>query len=134
MTTNEIEHLGMRWAAAEVRGDTDELAAMITDDFTMVGPLGFVLDREQWLGRHTSGDLVTEQLNWVDVQVRVLGATAISIGTQEQQVKHKGSAVNGKLRITHVFVRGDDGQWRIAGLHMSPVFGEPPFGQLGRPA
>lgn len=130
---NDIEELGQRWVAAEVAGDSAALEAMITDDFTMVGPLGFVLDRKQWLDRYASGDLVTEALSWTDVQVREYGTTAVSIGTQDQRVQHQGRPVNGKLRITHVFVRGDDG-WRIAGLHLSPVFGEPPFGVIGRPS
>lgn len=130
--TEEIQQLGRRWAAAEVRGDTAELDAMTTDDFTMVGPVGFVLDKAQWLARYSDG-LVTKQLNWEDVHVREYGKAAVSIGTQDQVLDVRGNPVNGKLRITHVFVQVDD-QWRIAGLQLSPIMGEPPFGMMGRPA
>lgn len=130
--TAQVEELGRRWAAAEERGDVAELEAITTDDFTMVGPLGFVLDKQQWLGRFAGG-LQVEQLDWTDVQIRDYGSSAVSIGTQEQVAEHHGTPVRGKLRCTHTYVQ-IDGTWRIAGLHLSPVMGEPPFGQLGRPA
>jgi hypothetical protein len=54
-TTTEIRELGRRWVDAELRGDADALAALSVADFTLVGPLGFVLTREQWLDRYRSG-------------------------------------------------------------------------------
>ena len=46
---NEILQLGQRWAEAEQRGDVAALEAMAVGNFTLVGPLGFVLDKGQWL-------------------------------------------------------------------------------------
>jgi hypothetical protein len=42
---------------AERSGDADELGRLLADDFILVGPLGFVLDRPQYLGSRRSGDL-----------------------------------------------------------------------------
>ena len=83
-TTDEIRQLGERWAAAEVAGDTSTLGSMITDDFRLVGPFGFVLDRQQWLDRYRSGDFSTA-LSWHDVEIREYGDAAVSIGTQTQE-------------------------------------------------
>jgi hypothetical protein len=58
ITEKQILDLGAQWADAEVRGDTAALDAMTTDDFTLVGPVGFVLDKPQWLQRYLSGGLV----------------------------------------------------------------------------
>jgi hypothetical protein len=44
--------LGRRWAQAEQDGDGAALTALTTDDFTFVGPAGFVLDRNFWANRH----------------------------------------------------------------------------------
>jgi len=53
MTTDEeIRELGRRWAAAEERGDTGVLDELAVDGFRLVGPLGFVLDKRQWLERY----------------------------------------------------------------------------------
>ncbi|WP_051790938.1 nuclear transport factor 2 family protein [Amycolatopsis jejuensis] len=122
----DITEFGQRWAAAEVAGDTDTLAGLVTDGFRLVGPLGFVLDREQWLGRYRSGALVTEQLDWRDVEVREHGDTAIAIGVHDQAATHQGNRADGTFRATHVLIRGDDG-WRLAGIHLSPMGAMPSF-------
>lgn len=44
-----IHQLHQRWAGAEQRGDTDTLATLTTDEFVLVGPLGFLLNKQQWL-------------------------------------------------------------------------------------
>jgi hypothetical protein len=53
---NEILQLGQRCAEAEQRGDIAALDAMTVGNFTLVGPLGFVLDKVRYgtasLSRH----------------------------------------------------------------------------------
>src|SRR5690349_12208583 len=102
---SEIVELGRRWAEAEVRGDVAALDALATDDFRLVGPAGFILDKQQWLERYRSGTLVTRFLRWEDVDVRVHGDAAIAIGRDTQEAEYQGNAVNGEFRVTQVAVR-----------------------------
>jgi ketosteroid isomerase-like protein len=115
-----IIDLGRRWAAAEQRGDTETLDRLATGDFTLVGPFGFVLTKEQWLDRYRSGDLVTSELDWGEITVRAYGDTAVAIGVHAQRAAHRGRPNNGKFRATHIAVR-DDGEWKLAGIHLSPI-------------
>lgn len=129
----EIFELGRRWAEAEVRGDVAALDALVTDGFRLVGPAGFVLDKQQWLDRYRTGDLVTRSLRWEDVDVRRYGAaTAVAIGRHVQEAAYQGNPVDGEFRASHVAVY-DAGQWRLAGIHIGPLGGPPPFLQKGRP-
>jgi len=121
---DEIAELGRKWAAAETAADTGALAGMVTGEFRLVGPLGFVLDREAWLDRYRSGALATRRLDWRDVEIRVHGDTAIVIGVHDQEATHLGNPADGTFRATHVLIRTSDG-WRIAGMHLSPL-GTPP--------
>jgi hypothetical protein len=107
-TRNAIRELGDRWLGAEVDADVDTLQTLVTDDFRLVGPFGFVLDKEQWLDRYRSGDFSTSRLSWDDVDIRDYGEAAISIGTQNQEAAYQGRPSNGAFRITHVFVRRGD--------------------------
>jgi ketosteroid isomerase-like protein len=117
----QIGDLGRRWAAAEQQGDTATLEGLITGDFRLVGPLGFVLDRQGWLRRYaTGGGLVTTKLAWTDTDTRVHGDTAITIGVQTQQASYQGNPSNGTFRVTQIALRTPDG-WRLAGLHLSPM-------------
>jgi ketosteroid isomerase-like protein len=120
MTHDQIRELGRRWADAEERGDADALSALTVEDFTLVGPLGFVLDKQQWLDRYRSGDFVTHSLQWDDVSVRDYGTAAIAIGRQTQRAAYRGAASDGQFRITHVAVRTGDA-WLLAGIHLSPI-------------
>lgn len=117
---NQIRDLGARWVAAELAADNDALDRLTVDDFQLVGPFGFVLDKQQWLDRYRSGDFATTALTWHDVDLREYGDTVITIGTQSQHAAYKGSPSNGDFRITHVFVCDHD-RWMIAGMQLSPT-------------
>jgi ketosteroid isomerase-like protein len=116
----ELEDFGRRWGKAEIEGDVTVLDALATKNFMLVGPLGFVLDKAQWLDRYSSGDFVTSALDWRDTQVRVFGDCAIVVGVHDQEAAYRGQPNNGQFRATHILVR-EDGAWRLAGMHMSPI-------------
>lgn len=119
-TAKEIRDLGRRWAQAEQRADVGALDAMAVADFTLVGPLGFILNREQWLDRYRSGDFVTRSLGWEDVEVRDYGTAAVAIGRHTQEAAYRGTPSDGQFRATHIAVLAD-GRWQLAGIHLSPI-------------
>lgn len=121
-TTQEILDLGERWAAAECRGDVAGLDRLAVADFTLVGPLGFILTKEQWLDRYRGGDLVTSHLDWIEVAVRDYGTTAVAVGVQAQRAAYRGTPNDGRFRATHIWVR-DGAEWKLAGMHLSPIRG-----------
>ena len=61
-TEEEIRTVGIAWIGAELAADVATLDALATDDFHLVGPFGFVLDKQQWLDRYRSGDFATSAL------------------------------------------------------------------------
>jgi ketosteroid isomerase-like protein len=125
-TVQELDDLGQAWAKAELNADVDFLDRLLADDFIGIGPLGFLLTKQQWLMRHRSGDLKFIQFTWDEVQTRLYGDTAIVIGRQSQVATHKGEDANAQLRMTQVYVRRD-GAWRLAGVQMSPIQMPPHF-------
>jgi hypothetical protein len=48
----ELHELDQRWARAEIEADVSTLESLALDDFTLVGPAGFVLSKEKWLDRY----------------------------------------------------------------------------------
>jgi ketosteroid isomerase-like protein len=124
MTDAEIHTVLQRLTQAEQDGDVAALDTVTTDDFTLVGPLGFLLDKDQWLDRYRSGALTTDLLTWEPDSVRRHGDTAIAIGAQDQRARYQGHPVDARLRATHVLLRRD-ARWRLACTHLSPI-GEPP--------
>lgn len=126
-TDEQVREFERRWADAEVRGDVAALDAMATDDFTLVGPFGFVLDKAQWLDRYASGALVTSRLEWHDVDVHSYGDAAVTVGVHTQEAAHMGNAMNGDFRSTHVLVHDPSADaWSFAAIQLSPIAAPPP--------
>jgi ketosteroid isomerase-like protein len=119
-TATQVRELSARWADAERRGEVDALEALVVPDFHLVGPLGFVLDREQWLRRFDDDGFVMSALGWDMVEVRVYGTTGVTIGRQTQQATYQGRPSDGQFRTTHIAVLTDDG-WRLAGMHLTSI-------------
>jgi hypothetical protein len=61
----------------------------------LIGPRGFVLDRQQCLKRHRSGVLRTEAFAWSDVRVREYGSTAVVEETVMQRTAYQGPDASG---------------------------------------
>jgi 3-oxoacyl-[acyl-carrier protein] reductase len=121
-----IAELETAWSQAEMGADIGTLEAISTPDFMLVGPLGFVLDKRQWLERYRSGDLVTGSLSLEDSAIRVYGAAAVTTARHIQRASYRGQPVDGQFRTTHITVRVDR-RWLLAGIHLSPIGVPPPF-------
>jgi hypothetical protein len=76
MSDTEVLDLVQRWCAAEVGADADALGELLAEEFTGIGPLGFVLTKQQWVGRHR-GDLENTAFEVKEPQVRVYGDAAL---------------------------------------------------------
>jgi ketosteroid isomerase-like protein len=120
----EVLRLAEAWTTAELRGDTAYLETLLTDDFIGIGPLGFMLTKQEWLVRHRSGDLKYEAFTLDEIKVRVYNDAALLIGRQVQNAAYRGNPLPGQFRATLVFVQQLE-QWRLAGLQLSTI-GQPP--------
>jgi hypothetical protein len=98
---------------------------VLTADFVGIGPRGFVLNKEAWLGRHRSGDLKYESLERDEMALRTYTDAAIMTAREIGRTLYKGQVVPvGALRATYTFVRRG-GNWRLAGVQFSPILGAP---------
>jgi ketosteroid isomerase-like protein len=129
MTHDQILELGQQWADAEGRNDADTLEKLLADDVAVVGPLGFVLDRQQYLEPRRNGVLKLEDYSLSDVSVRDYGATAVAVGIVSQKSTYQGQPApqaSGRFRVTQVAVQRD-GHWLLANIQYSgPIPDMPP--------
>jgi ketosteroid isomerase-like protein len=125
-STDQIEQLLRRLADAQQRADDEALASLLSDDFKLVGPLGFVVPKQQWLEQFRSGALQISALDWDELDVRTHSQSqiAIAIGRLKQRAAYAGRPADGTFRVTVIALRADD-RWLIAGLHYSPVAAPP---------
>jgi ketosteroid isomerase-like protein len=130
-STRQVTDLVRSLADAQERADADALAALLSDDFKLVGPLGFVVPKQQWLEQFGPGALQISELHWDELDVRTHGYAqiAIVIGRLKQRASYAGRPADGTFRVTVIAIRAGD-RWLVAGLHYSPVAA--PGGAPGR--
>ena len=130
---------------ASLEGDTEKIAASITDDYLQTDISGFVQDKNTWLKQYfvPLAELIkAHQFRWdvydeKDVQIRIHDGSAIVIGTLEAKgsgarmdaerhtwIADPTSSFSGKLRFTRVYVK-QNGKWLIAALHNSVPLSSP---------
>jgi ketosteroid isomerase-like protein len=119
-TSHDIAELEQTWAAAEQAAGSHILDSLAAEGLVLVGPFGFILNKRQWLERYSSGALRTTSLDWVIESLIDYGDCAIIIGTHTQTGDHRGRAIDGSFRSTHVWV-GGEGRWQLASIHLSPI-------------
>jgi hypothetical protein len=105
------------WATAELRGDVPAHDQLLSDDFTGIGPVGFVLDAHQWSGRHR-GDLTNKAFDIIDPHVRFYGDVAVVEALQRQDTTARGHNTSGSFRLGAVCARVG-GEWRLAHVQLS---------------
>lgn len=132
MSEQEVSDLIKRWVDVELRGDADAYDELVTDDFHGIGPVGFVLNKEQWIGRHRSGNLKNESFAVQDAETQVHGDTAIVIGVQDQKTTVMGRDTSGQFRVTLVAVK-QDGAWKLANAQLSGPLRAPEDMPMNRP-
>jgi len=117
--TTDILDLVRNWAAAEQDGDEAALDGLLAADFVGVGPLGFVLGRDQWLARFANG-LHNDAFAVEEPAVREFGDAALVIGAIEQRNHYQGHDNSGRFRVSLAAVR-EPGGWKLAGAHLGPL-------------
>jgi hypothetical protein len=125
--TRQLEEFAEEWASAELRGDATFFEGALTDDFVGVGPLGFMLNKEQWMGRYAGG-LAYESFALDELEARFYGDAAVATCRQTQAGTYQGQAVDamqGEFRATLVFVR-QRGRRILAAWHACRIAGAPP--------
>jgi ketosteroid isomerase-like protein len=121
-TRTEIKALLTRFAEAQRLSDVDDLSGLLTEDFKLVGPLGFVVPKQEWLEKFRTGMLQIQSLEWdeIDIRTHAYAHFAIAIGRLTQAATFAQKPADGQFRVTAIAI-GHGTSWHLAGAHYSPI-------------
>ena len=105
MTEAEVlrTHVELFYGALKGR-EWDRLAAIYSDDYTLVRPDGSVLSKEEVLTDLQVGGLEVKEIEIADVKVRIHGDTAILTATSRTTTSRQGNEVKSHIRLVAVYV------------------------------
>jgi hypothetical protein len=115
---DDILDIQRAFTDAELRADAERLDVLLVDDFLSIGERGFVLDKEQWIGRHKDFRYLSIETSEVDV--RRYASTAILRCVQHSRATWRGEAMALATRVSQVWVE-QPGGWRLAAIQFSTL-------------
>ena len=109
-----------RRAEALASGDAAQLAAMLHPSFVWTSHKGDVFDRETYVASNTSGTLTWKKQRLENVDVKLVGSTAILTGTVIDDVEQAGRSQRFEMPITQVWLKERD-KWLCLAGHAGPL-------------
>ena len=106
--------------AAQLASDVVALERLLHPELLAVGPDGQLADRAMDLDAHRTGVYEIARLSEQDVQVRVVGETALTFVVLELECKINGVDASGRYRYTRTWTRAG-GEWQVIGAHIAPA-------------
>ena len=117
----EIEGLLEEIRKAEVAGDASFYDGLAVEQFRVVGPLGFTLDRQQWRGRFKGGKYQCSSYGLSETIIGIHGDVATSVSRADIEATFEGNPSPAThTRVSHVFVR-DGGRWKLMLVQHSAI-------------
>lgn len=119
---NSVLALQSEWVQTALRGEAEASAALMADDFRLVGPRGRVLTKQQWVEtilaqRKQAYDSVT----YDQVHIALYGDHAVISGWYTQRNTSVGQKITGKGVFVSTWVR-EGTRWRV----LASVYPGPP--------
>jgi len=118
---HEIDQLEEEWRAAMLAGNSAALDTLLADDYTAITARGAIQTREQAIDNLRSKTLQLTALTISDRKVRIYGTTAVVTSLAELTGSRNDQEMSGRYRYTHVYVRNQQGQWKIVSFEASRI-------------
>ncbi|MCU1335900.1 MAG: hypothetical protein JWO19_1481 [Bryobacterales bacterium] len=109
-----------KWDAANMKGDTATLAAILVDTFISTSSEGKTRTKPEVLAQMKSGEIKYETSKVDDMKVYVYGDAAVVNGRWKAKFVEKGKPVDTTERFTDTYVR-QNGQWKCVASQGSTI-------------
>jgi ketosteroid isomerase-like protein len=93
------------------KNDADAMDKIYAADYSIINQDGSMQTRAERLASIKSGDIKYSSISFSDINVRTYGDTAVVIAVANIKATNKGKPIEGKMRVSSVWVKGKDG-WR----------------------
>jgi ketosteroid isomerase-like protein len=90
--------------------NTVALDRILADDFTFTDPHGAPATKEFWLKEISEGRLAFDSIDLHNLDVKVIGDTALANGQLTMHARSKQGGYNGRYHYTDVYVK-QNGHW-----------------------
>lgn len=117
---NDLLKITDQITAAKSKKSVAELERLLTDDFILTNPAGFVASRSEYLDGVKADTATYESVSNHDQIVNVYDNAAVVTGSTIVKGRYAGNEIGGEFRFTNVFIKSKDG-WQCAATQLTRV-------------
>jgi uncharacterized protein (TIGR02246 family) len=110
--SEEVKKVEQQWADATLHRDAAALNRILADDLKYVHGNASVQNKKQFIDSLKSGDLVYHSIDFEEVDVRVLGDSAIVMSKSRMSITMGGQDQKFEVRFLRVYVKRN-GAWQL---------------------
>jgi hypothetical protein len=121
-TVETIRDLQDQVNAALLGGDWETLHRLVAERALVIGPKGFMIRRDEWIGVHQEGAYEQRRLATSDTHVEVYDGAGVRVDTVDSECLYHGESITGTFRVCQTWAL-DGGEWRLAAVQYT---GTPP--------
>jgi ketosteroid isomerase-like protein len=118
---HEIDQLEQVWRDAIIQRNAPALDGLLADDYIAITPNGTLQSKDQTLANLRSGATHLNSIELSDRKVRFYGQTALVTSRAEVSGTNAGETFSGSYRYTRVYVRDEQGKWKIVSFEASRI-------------
>jgi hypothetical protein len=106
--------------AALLGSDWETLDRLIAPDARIIGPRGFMISRDEWIGVHKGSDYQQVRLEAKDTEVHAYERSGIRLDVMESECVYRGETIAGGFRVMQVWVT-DRSRWQLAAVQYTAL-------------
>jgi uncharacterized protein DUF4440 len=115
-----IRELQDRVNAALLGSDRRTLSELIAPDARIIGPKGFLIDRDTWIGVHQESEYQQVRLDVVESDMRDSSGAGIRFDVVESECLYNGQTIQGRFRVTQVWFV-EQGRWQLVSVQYTSI-------------
>jgi ketosteroid isomerase-like protein len=117
----EIDQLEDNWRDCVLHRNITALNALLSDDYIAITANGMLQSRDEALANLRNGSVHFNSIEFADRKVRFYGKTALVTSRAEVSGTGPEGDIAGSYRYTRVYVRDDQGKWKIVSFEASRI-------------
>ena len=119
---HEIDQFEDDWRNAVLNSDTKTMDALLADDYIGITANGTIENKDQTLARLRAGGRRITSLTISERKVRFYEKTAVvTCLVDVKGTNIEGTEVSGSYRYTRVYIRDEQGKWKIVSFEASRI-------------
>ena len=118
---HEIDQLENSWRDDILHRNFAALAGLLSDDYIAITPNGMLQTKDETLANLRSGAVHFNSIEFSDRKVRFYGKTALVTSRAEVSGTGPEGDISGSYRYTRVYVRDEQGNWKIVSFEASRI-------------